>query len=296
MIVRFIRLFLWLSSRLPLVASRRLGRFLGRMLWWFGGGARRVTEKNIALAFPELPVPERERLARQSLQATAELTVEMGFIWMRPWPVVRGYILEVRGDDAVREALATGRGVMVLGPHLGNWEVIGLHLATLGKAVALYEPPHMQAFDSLIRTARQRSGSTLVPTTARGLGRLVKALKQGGIAGILPDQVPPVVESGRNSEFMGLSCFTGTLSSKLLQRSGAVAFFGFAQRVDGGYHIHYLPAEPELYSEDLQLSLKALNEGVENCLRYCPEQYQWEYKRFRERPRGPIDYYAKPSS
>jgi KDO2-lipid IV(A) lauroyltransferase len=43
----------------------------------------------------------------------------------------------------------------------------------------------------------------------------------------------------------------------------------------------------------MAVSLAALNRGVEACLRHCPEQYQWEYKRFRTRPRGEFDYYAR---
>jgi KDO2-lipid IV(A) lauroyltransferase len=69
--------------------SRGLGRALGSVAWWIGGSARRVTERNIGLAFPQLPEPERQRLAKRSLQATAELAAEMGYIWNRPWPTVR---------------------------------------------------------------------------------------------------------------------------------------------------------------------------------------------------------------
>lgn len=263
------------------------------MLWIVGGTPRRVTERNMGLAFPELSAGEQERLARRSLQSTGELAAEMGYIWNRSWDTVQGHILEIVGDDAVRASLTKGRGVMMLGPHLGNWEVVGLHISEMGDSVALYEPPHMQQLDTMVRRARQRSGSELVPTNPRGLARLVKCLKRGGIAGILPDQVPPVVESGENSLFMGVPTFTMTLASKLLIKSGAQAFFGFAQRIPGGYRLHYLPASEDIYSDDLQVSLKALNDGVEQCVRMCPEQYQWEYKRFRVRPRGPVDYYAR---
>lgn len=281
-----------LSAQLPLRWNRRIGRALGRMAW-LGGAALRVTERNIGLAFPELSASEREQMARQSLLATGELAAEMGYVWNRPWTTVRAHILKVSGDAAVRESLASGQGVMMLGPHLGNWEVVGLHIAELGESVALYEPPHMQTLDDMVRRARQRSGTVLVPTDAKGVVTLVRTLKNGGIAGILPDQVPPVVESGQNSVFMGISCFTMTLASKLLARSGAAAYFCFAERIEGGFHVRYIPAPPEIYSQDLSQSLLALNKGVEHCLRHSPEQYQWEYKRFRVRPRTEPDYYAK---
>jgi KDO2-lipid IV(A) lauroyltransferase len=80
-------------------------------------------------------------------------------------------------------------------------------------------------------------------------------------------------------------CFTGTLASNLIKRTGAVAVFGYAKRVPGGFSMCYLAAEDEIYDEDMSVSLAALNRGVERCVRACVEQYQWEYKRFRVRPR-----------
>ncbi|MEO0435575.1 MAG: lysophospholipid acyltransferase family protein [Pseudomonadota bacterium] len=290
---QLISLLLKAASLLPLAASRRVGRSLAYLAWLLGGSPRRVTERNIALAFPELSETQQRYLARRSLLATGELAGEMGFVWNRPWETVRGTIKEVIGDQAVEQALAAGHGVVVLGPHLGNWEVAGLYLSSFGDALALYEPPHMQALEKMVRDARERSGTSLVPTDARGLATLVRTLKRGGVTGILPDQVPPVVESGENSMFMGISCFTMTFASKLLQRSGARAFYAFAERISGGFRLHFVAADEAIYSTDLAESLKALNDGVERCLRVCPAQYQWEYKRFRERPRGAVDVYAK---
>lgn len=287
-----IRFLLWLAALLPIRASRAVGRAIGRAGWMLNGSYCGVTRRNIELAYPAMAADEREVLARRSVMATGEVAAEMGYVWSRPWSDVSALIEETRGVDAVNEALASGRGVMVLGPHLGNWEVAGLYMATLGDAVTLYEPPHMQALDDMVREARSRSGATLVPTDKRGLAKLVRALREGGIAAILPDQVPPVVESGENSIFMGQPAFTMTLASKLLARSGAIAFFSFAERTQHGFRIHYLPVDEGLYSEDIHVSLRALNDGVEACLRHCPEQYQWEYKRFRTRPRGDFDNYA----
>lgn len=290
---RFVLFFLRLSSWLPLRTSRAVGRGLGRLLWLSGSSARHVTERNVAIAFPELDAERRERLARQSLCATGELAAEMGFVWHRPWSEVRATIHEVRGEGPILEALDRGRGVVLLGPHLGNWEVAGLYIAAWGDALALYEPPHLKAVEGIVRRARERSGTRLVPTDARGLATLVRTLRRGGVTGILPDQVPPVIEAGRNSHFMGVPAFTMTFASKLLQRSGAAAFFGFAQRTRRGYRMQFLPADEAIYSDDIDASLSALNEGVERCLRLCPEQYQWEYKRFRTRPRGDLDPYDR---
>ena len=289
--VGLIKSFLTLCSWLPLAWARALGRGVGQLSWLLGGRNRRVTQRNIELAFPELSTEEQQALARRSLAATSELAAEMGHVWLRPWNYVQGLMLSVEGAQQISAALDSGRGVIVLAPHLGNWEVVGLHLATLGNTVSLYEPPKLTALGPMIEASRQRSGATLVPTDARGLARLLKSVKGGHISGILPDQAPSELNSGENAPFMGQPAFTGTLASNMIRRTGALAVFGFAKRVPGGFEIHYLPVEDELYSEDTQVSLAALNRGVERCVRECVEQYQWEYKRFRVRPaNGPGVY------
>lgn len=285
------KILLSFCALLPLRVARALGRGAVLVYWPFGGRSRQVTQKNIQLAFPELDAKGQRRLARQSLVSTGELIGEMGHIWLRPWSQVQKLILEVHGQSLICDAQAEGRGVIVLAPHLGNWEVLGLHLATLGGTVSLYEPPKIAQLGALIEQSRQRSGATLVPTTARGLAKLVKSVRGGDISGILPDQVPSDINSGQNSPFMGISCFTPTLASNMIRRTGALAVFGFAQRVTGGFVLHYSLADENIYSEDTSVSLATLNEGVETCLRHCVDQYQWEYKRFRERPRVAPGHY-----
>ncbi|WP_116368476.1 lysophospholipid acyltransferase family protein [Parahaliea mediterranea] len=280
------------SALLPLGLARALGRVVVALYWPFKARSRRVTERNIALAYPGLSSAEQRALARASLAATAELMAEMGHVWLRGWDHVRAHIVRVEGAEQVTEAQAAGRGVIVLAPHLGNWEVTGQHLGTLGPTVSLYEPPKLAGLGPLIRRGREHSGATLVPTDSRGLARLLKSVRGGHISGILPDQCPADEGSGMNVPFMGIPCFTGTLASNMIRRTGALALFALAERVKGGWVVRYLPAEDAIYDADDATSLAALNRGVETCLSLCPAQYQWEYKRFRVRPRQGPGLYA----
>lgn len=286
-----IKLLLHCCALLPLSWARALGRAAVRLYWPFGGRSRKVTERNIQLAFPHLEPTKQQALARRSLAATGELAAEMGHVWLRPWDYVQGLVVSVEGAERITAAQAEGRGVIVLAPHIGNWEIVGLHLGTLGNTVSLYEPPKLQALGPLIERARQRSGATLVPTDSRGLVRLLKSVKGGDISGILPDQAPGDVNSGENVPFMDVPCFTPTLASNMIRRTGALAVFGMAERVSAGFAVRYFPAEDAIYDEDVLVSLAAMNRGVEQCVAHCPEQYQWEYKRFRVRPKqGPGIY------
>ena len=288
--VILVTVLLRVCAALPLSTARALGRHLAGLYWRLGGRGRRVTERNVSLAFPTLDSDAQRRLARESLAATGELMAEMGHVWLRPWDDLAPR-LQVEGQQLVLDAQAAGRGVLVLAPHQGNWEVVGLHLARLGPVASLYQPPRLEALDSTIRQARQKTGAELVPTDLRGIGSLVMALRAGQIAGLLPDQVPTELAAGENVPFMGIPCFTGTLASKLLQRTGALAVVAVAERSPSGFILRYREAGEDIYSGDLQTSLAAVNGEVERSLAQSPEQYQWEYKRFRVRPSQGPGYY-----
>jgi KDO2-lipid IV(A) lauroyltransferase len=79
-----------------------------------------------------------------------------------------------------------------------------------------------------------------------------------------------------------------TLPANLLQKTNACAVFGCAFRADDGrgFRIVFRAADAEIYSTDLTTSLAALNRGVEALILERPEQYQWEYKRFKAQPEG----------
>jgi KDO2-lipid IV(A) lauroyltransferase len=273
------------TALFPLSVARALGRGAGAWLWLVNSKARRITEINLALAFPDMAEDERRDLAKASVCSTGELMAEMGHIWVRPPAYFRSLVLAVNGAEVVTDALQQGRGVIALGPHLGNWEALGLHMAELGELVVLYEPPRIAALDPLIQRVRGRTGGSIVPTTQRGIATLVRTVRRGAISGILPDQVPGELGAGRNSEFFGVPCFTGTLATNLIRRSGALAVFVYARRIPGGFELNYIPAAESIYSEDLDESLTALNRGVEDCVMQCVDQYQWEYRRFRQRPK-----------
>ena len=291
-VLALVKSSLWLCSRLPLMTARRLGRWLGHCYWVLDTRDRRIAERNIALAYPHLTPAEQAALVRETLRETGALATEMGHVWLLPWSKSQRLIKEVEGQEAITAALASGRGVIVLGPHLGNWEVLGLHLATLGKMVALFAPPKMSSLGQLILDARERSGGQLVPTTPRGIAAITKSVKNGGISGILPDQVPDTEVGASNVPFMGVQCATAALGVNLVRRSNALAFMGVAYRISDGFKVCYVPAPEALYMDDQRGALTAMNRAVEDLVRGWDAQYQWLYKRFRTHPRGDINHYG----
>ena len=289
-VISFINLMLFVTTRLPIRWSRGLGRLVGAFLYRLNRRMRWVAIRNLELAYPQWSDVRRRQVARQSVQATGELMAEMGSLWLRPWEHTAGMI-EFDGLEYLQDPLQNGRGVIVLGPHLGNWELLGIYLATLGDLVALYEPLAFKKLDRLVHSHRQRNGGQLVPTTPRGIATLVQSVRAGGITGILPDQVPDNDNAGENAPFYGVPCFTASLASNLINKSGATPVMGAMLRTPQGFRGTFRPAESGVLSDEPREALAAINLSVEKLIAGNESQYQWQYKRFRCRPDNGVGYY-----
>jgi len=281
--------FMKAVSLLPLGLSRVLGGMIGRLGWWFNSRAAKTTLRNLELCMPQLDQRQRRDLARRSMQQTGVMLLETPAVWMRDIDWVNRRILAVTGKDIVERAIAEKRGVIVIAPHIGNWEVAGLYIAGFGDITCLYQPPKNPEMNEIIKSSRESMGVKLAPTNRRGVMTLFKAIKQGGMTGILPDQVPDE-GSGMMSEFFAQPCKTMTLVCTLIQKTGCAAVVAYAQRVPGGFSMVFKQPHADIFSDELETAVKGLDLSVQDCVEDIPEQYQWEYKRLRRVTRG-VDPY-----
>ena len=250
----------------------------------------RVVRRNIELAYPQLSVDQRAALMKNAVLEQGALTAELGHVWRRSPAYVMSK-LRVVGIEHLQAAAADERGVLVLAPHVGNWEVLPHHLVTQGNFLGLFEPPKLPSIGLTVLDARKRPGGAYVPTTPKGLVQLVRHFKRGGLTGILPDQVPAHESGGLNVPFKGIDCFTASLSANLLSKSGARAVLAGVFRVKGGWELVYLPVSADIYNEDLEVALTVMNQDIETLISGRDAQYQWSYKRFRTLPRGKTNHY-----
>lgn len=277
-----------LISHLPLPACDLLGRLFGNLLYWIPNRNTRTAKINIRLCFPEMPATQQRQLLRRSMRATARTFLEMPSIWRGDPQTWLDRIDPGDAQEIMRERLSQGRGLIIAAPHLGNWEV-GAHLLTdTAPVTVLYRPPRQPELEQLIVEGRSSSGGTVVPTTSRGVKALFKALRKGEMVAILPDQEPKGGgrEAGVFAPFFGVPAYTMVLINRLVEKTGAPVVFVYVERVSGPrpFRFHLLDAPPGLDAADPIEAATALNKGVEACVRRCPDQYQWSYRRFSTRP------------
>lgn len=265
-----------------LFGMQAIGAALGWLLYLFRSRSYYHARVNIGFCYPALDEYAVKRRVRASLMEAGKLFMEMLAFWIMPGLLCGRVVRDIHGEPQLRDALAAGKGVILVLPHLGNWEVFNAYASRFG-IVASYKPLQPAWLNRWIKYCRECTGSTLVPIGAQGLKAQCAQLSQGGVIIVLPDQVPDDSAGRVMAEFFGKPAWTGTLVSRLAQRPDVAVFCGFARRLPGcrGFDI-FLQAAPEaIYSLDLEVSARALNQGIEACIAIAPEQYLWQYKRFK---------------
>ena len=284
-----------LTALLPLTWSHRLGVALGWLLACFSSQLRNIAERNLALCFPEYLPAQRQRMLRNNLVETSKCLSELGALWLWPRERVLGLVQQpVIGEELLAAAVQRGRGVLLLTPHLGSWELAGLYYSSRYPLSILYRPSRI-GVDDITRSGRGRFGGQVVATNASGLRNLLLALRKGEVLGILPDQDTGGIGDGDGlfAPFFNIPAVTMTLVSRLALKNQAPVFLTWAQRLpDGRGYVLHLRELPQVANADsLFNSVAALNQGVEAAVRSLPEQYLWSYKRFKTRPLGDAKLY-----
>lgn len=219
---------------------------------------------------------------RAAVGESGKLVAELPRLWFG-----RGVNVRWQGAEHVQAALAAGRGVLFLTPHLGCFEMTAQAYAQrFGQAgqplTALFRPPRQAWLRDVVSSARTRPGMVMAPTTLAGVKQMIKALKQGQAVGLLPDQVPPI-GMGVWAPFFGRDAYTMTLSARLAQQTGASIVLAWGERLSWGrgYRVHFKPMSRRL-PDATGAAAELINQEMESLIRAAPQQYLWAYARYKQ--------------
>ncbi len=277
-----------LLARVPLPLMRWLGAWMGWLVWLASPRYRRRFLENARAA----GVPPRDW--RRAVAAAGTTVAEAPWLWLRPQGASVLDRVRWQGEARFEAALDAGRGVILITPHLGSWEMCGQALAerygtTRGPLVAMFRPARQAWLAPLVARSRERPGFKTVPTNLAGVRSLIKILRSGGFTGILPDQVPPMGQ-GVWAPFFGRPAYTMTLVARLAQQTGAPVLLCWCQRERAAPHytVRFEPVDaPEFADRNAapEAAAAALNAALERVIVRCPQQYLWSYARYKQ-PRG----------
>lgn len=276
-----LRLIALLPARraIPLVdtLARRIGPLTPR---------HRLAMANLARAYPEKTVPERQQIAVDMWGNMARLAAEYVFldqIFDFDPDAGEAGVVEVDGADIFVRLRDCNRPFIVFTAHTGNFELLPIAAAAYGLDVmALFRPPNNPYIAKRVLAARRTSMGHLVPSRAGAAFTLARRLESGGGVGMLVDQK---FHKGAKTTFFGLEAHTNPLLAKLVRQYECDIYPARAIRLPGGRHrlvveeAIEIPRQPD-GGVDIAATSQLLNDKVESWVREYPGQWQWFHDRW----------------
>ena len=268
-----------LSGAMRLRYDRRValvGALTDRVIAPLAGYHARSRE-NLALIFPDLPAPERARLAHAAANNAGRTLAEI-FSGMEFVARARDARITGPGMAAIRAARAAGRPVILLSGHLGNYDVPRGFFAAEGISVGgLYKPLANAGFNEAYVGAINGVSGPVVERGRRGLGQMVAFLREGGMLGLLFDQRLPQAEP---LEFLGHPARTAFSAAELALKYDALLVPVYGLRQPDGVSFEFL-AESPIPPTDPRRMMQAASDSLSAQVRAHPGQYFWIHRRWR---------------
>ncbi len=267
----------FLAQHLPIKLCYSIASILGDLVYVFWPSGRRNVVANMRHVLgPEASDKTVRRTARSSFRNYMKLLVDFARVSVTE-PAALQDRLKGTGWDNLDKAFERGKGVLLVGIHLGNWEVAGAALASSGyKINAVSETVGNEHINRLAIDLRARLGIELIPMEY-ALKRVYKALRRNEAVGLVTDRpLPP--DEGVPVEFFGRQIPWPAGPATLALRTGASIVTGYLVRnADDDYVGEiYPPLEFEVTGElerDVQFITQRIVSLQEDVIRRYPDQW-----------------------
>ena len=279
--------FAFALGLIPRPWALRIAEAMGQVWYLLDKRHRDVALSNLSRAYAkDKNASEIRVIARAAFKNIARVPLEIGWSLQQDIAETMGHC-RFHGLEHLRRAHAKGKGVLVLGLHIGNWELLPMSLIYKGFKVSMvYRPLDFGPADRFFLHYRSRFGGNPIPKK-KSMRRLLNALRRQDCVGILLDQ-----NSGRKAgvfaDFFGYPACTNKGMAMLALKTEAPVISAFLVRQGLGFDIHIGPEIPLVRTDsrekEIQLNTQQYNKVLESIIRRHPEQWLWVHRRWKNRP------------
>ena len=282
---KLIGLSLWLIRLIPLkyAASmfERIARWLGPKIW-----RHKVVMDNLAIAFPEKSIEERQKLASDSWAQMARTLIEYIYldeIFNLEVEMEDSETIEIINGEAFQRLRDDGLPAILFTGHIANFELLPMVSAKFGlQILSMYRRPNNEYAASQVEESRKGFNNNLVASGAMASFQLMSALERGEHVGLLVDQK---FRRGINIPFFGKDAKTNPLLAKLARRYDCPVHGARTVRLpDGRFRLEItdelvLPRDKN-GDVDIKGTTELVTNVVEGWVREYPEQWLWMHRRW----------------
>ena len=265
-------------ARLPRRLAYALGVIVSTLAFPLLLPQRRALESNLRRVRPELSVRALRRLAwRNWLNHTKAWIDFFKVPRMQRERLASLLTAEPQGLRDLNAAMAKGRGVIVVAPHMGSWELACASWASaygeIGVMVEQIEPRRL--FDH-VHAVRSRMGIRVIPLSRTAARDILRMLHSGRMVVLAMDR--DILRTGRKLTFFGETASFPTGPVELALKTGAPLFPAYCIRDrNDRYYAMGGPAFEVTPTADHDADVKAAMEHIlgtfERYIRRYPDQW-----------------------
>jgi KDO2-lipid IV(A) lauroyltransferase len=263
--------------------AKRLGALCYRVL----SKARVRATSNLSKAFgSQLTSDQINQIGREVFQNLALNFFECGRFGHIPAEHLLKKI-EVEGWEHLEAAYQSGRGGVLLGGHIGNWELTAAYIALRGYPInVVARRIYIDSLNEKLVKMRENMGMKIL---YRGISmrRMIRLLLDNQFIGVLADQDVKDV-SGIFVDFFGHPAFTTAGPALLALASGAPIII--IRDVRQGSR-HRITVDPPILAnreaprhQEVNRIVTLYTARLEEFIREHPSQWVWTHRRWRTRP------------
>ncbi|MDB6023748.1 MAG: putative rane protein [Pedosphaera sp.] len=236
------RLGLWLARRLSPQTSARMCRALAAVYWQIAGHRREIVIQNFLPAVNG----DRKMAERKGREMVGQFALKLADLWRYESGLPIEHLFgEWTGWEHFAKAQAQKRGILLLTPHLGNWEFGGPLLTQRGvnlQVITLAEPG--SGFTELRQASRARwdIDTLVIGEDPFAFVEIIRRLEAGATVALLVDRPP--ARSRVQVELFGRPFDASIAAAELARASGCVLLPVYLPQTSHGYAAHILPIIP----------------------------------------------------
>ena len=279
----------WAVSRLPWAWLAPLGALLG----FLAGSLVRIRRRHVEASLGAAGLGPAARIARGMYASLGAGVFELLWLAGRP-PEALGerFTMTPACAEALREATAQGRGVVVATAHTGNWDLtacatarwMGREIASAPRLTVVTKRLSWRALDRYWQRLRAERGVVLVDALGAA-GAVRAALGAGGVVGLLVDQAPERERGVVRLPFLGRAARHDLAPVLLAARAKAPILVLLGRRAADGRHVlevaeRIAPAELR-GKRAIERATGRIAAAVEGFVRAQPEQWLWLHRRWK---------------
>ena len=276
---------------LPFDLACRLADGLAWLAYRLNRRHRLVALDNLTHAFGDALTPaQRDEMVRRVYRHFCALLIELDHLPRLLHPCSWHRYLDLVGGRAIVDGLLSGRPLLIVTGHFGNWELAGFALGLFGfrtHAIArTLDNPYLNEF--FLHRFRQRTGQTILDKSG-DFERIQKVLAEGGVIATLGDQ--DAGQRGQFVPFFGRPASTHKAVALLALEHDAPLLVTGTPRVAAGLRYEVIAEEvidPRDFAgrgDAVKVMTERFTAALERLIRRHPEQYFWLHRRWKHQPK-----------